>query len=291
VRLSLRFLHIRQAQPKFNRKERLQREDKVMTSQFGRVRYYPTMSMSDSNHGRTESCRVFATTHWSVVTAAGRLDSPEASLALERLCATYWYPLYAFVRRRGLNAHDAEDTIQGFFQQLFERESFRDRTPERGRFRSFLLGALNYYMADLHAAANAAKRGGGQSMIALDALEAEERYQFEPVDRLTAEKIFERRWALTLMNHALARLEREWTEDGRAEIFRELRPHVLNEDAEAGYEEIGARLKLSAGALRVAAHRLRKRCRELFREEVAQTLEHPRETDEELRHLRRALLS
>src|SRR5205823_6163736 len=152
-----------------------------------------------------------------------------------QLCRLYWYPLYAYTRSRGHASHDAQDIIQGFFEQLLRRESIRERTPEQGRFRSFLLASLNYYMADLRDRSTAAKRGGGQTPIALDALEAEERYRYEPVDRLTPEKIFERRWALTLIETVLAQLEAECREADQLEQFRALRSHLFGAEPESTY--------------------------------------------------------
>src|SRR5262249_54801194 len=161
---------------------------------------------------------------------------------------------------------------------LMERKSFQDRTPERGRFRSFLLASFNYYLADVRDRSLAAKRGGGASPIALDALNGEEWYRFEPVDRLTPEKIFERRWALTLVENVLRRLEEEFSD--RSELFRQLRPVLFDKGAEVGFDRLAASMNMSAGAVRVALHRMRQRCRELFREEVAQTVEHPAEIEE-----------
>jgi RNA polymerase sigma factor (sigma-70 family) len=233
----------------------------------------------------------FTTTHWSVVLAAGSDSETRATAALEQLCRTYWYPLYAYARGRGLDSHEAQDIIQGFFAQLLRRGSIRERSPEQGRFRSFLLAALKYFMADCHDRATAAKRGGLQPAIALDAIEAEERYRYEPVDRLTPERIFERRWALTTIETVLCQLQKECTEAGREELFKNLRPHIFDGEADEGYAELAARLGLSAGALRVATHRLRQRCREIFREEVAQTLENPAEVEQELQYLRSVLAS
>ncbi len=235
---------------------------------------------------RADATYQFTTTHWSVVLAAVDDANPAADLALEELCRTYWFPLYAFVRRRGLDPDSAQDVVQGLFAQLLERNAFRNRTPEQGRFRSFLLAALKYYLADLSDHAHAAKRGGGQAAIALDALEAEERYRLEPVDQLTPEKIFERRWALTLLAKVLCRLEREFAETERADLFRQLRPMLFDKQPDASYAALASSLKMTPGAVRVAAHRTRQRCRELFREEVAQTVSDPSEIEEELRYLR-----
>ncbi|MSU64329.1 MAG: sigma-70 family RNA polymerase sigma factor [Pedosphaera sp.] len=232
--------------------------------------------------------RDFATTHWSVVVAAGQLDSQIAAQALEKLCQTYWYPLYAYARRHGRAPEDAQDLVQGFFAQLLERRSYRERTPGQGRFRSFLLASFNYYIADQRDRERAAKRGGNAPPpLALDALSAEERYRFEPVDRLTPEKIFERRWALTLVDNVLASLEREFSD--RPDLFRHLRPLLFDKSGEASLEQVATASSMNAGAVRVALHRIRQRCRELFREEVAHTVERAEEIEDELRYLRALL--
>src|SRR5438046_4298853 len=150
--------------------------------------------------------RVFATTHWSVVLAAKEGDSPSVQEALEKLCRTYWYPLYAYLRRRGCTEHDAQDLTQGFFAQLLERRSIQGVEREKGKFRSFLLASLNYYVADVRDRANAQKRGGGREVFSLDAQAAEERYRLEPADERSPDKLFERRWALTLLDQGLAGL-------------------------------------------------------------------------------------
>jgi RNA polymerase sigma-70 factor (ECF subfamily) len=232
---------------------------------------------------------LFTTTHWSVVLAAGSTSDTRALQALEQLCRFYWYPLYAYARSRGATPHDAQDIIQGFFEQLLRRESLARRTPEQGRFRSFLLASLNYYLADLRDHANAAKRGAGQLPIPLDSLAAEERYRYEPVDRLTPERIFERRWALTVVDAVLNRVEAECLETGQIEQFRALRPYLFGGEEQSGYEQLAASLDSTSGALRVVAHRLRQRCRHLLRQELAQTLENPEEVDLELQHLRAVL--
>lgn len=169
-----------------------------------------------SNSGSEAHGGTFATTHWSVVLAAGDTEAPEAVAALERLCRTYWYPLYAYVRRRGQGHEDAQDLTQAFLLQLLERKSFSRVDRERGRFRSFLLAGLNYFLADHHDRVTAQKRGGGQRALWFDAQAAEERYRLEPVDDRSPDRLFERRWALTLLELVLARLEQEFREAGKA---------------------------------------------------------------------------
>ncbi|HXJ59572.1 MAG TPA: sigma-70 family RNA polymerase sigma factor, partial [Verrucomicrobiae bacterium] len=167
---------------------------------------------------------VFATTHWSVVLATRGTDASRATVALERLCTVYWYPLYAYLRRRGHGDHDAQDLTQGFFAHLLKRGSIQKADRERGRFRSFLLASLNYFVADERDHAAAAKRGGGRELFSLDAEEAENRYRLEPVDERNPEKIFEQRWAMTLLDQVLARLAQEFTESGKGDLFKQLQP-------------------------------------------------------------------
>jgi RNA polymerase sigma factor (sigma-70 family) len=228
---------------------------------------------------------VFATTHWSVVLAAGRADSPGAAEALELLCRTYWYPLYAFVRRQGHSAHDAEDLIQEFFARFLAKEYFGRADPALGRLRNFLLACLKHLLSEQWRQAGRLKRGGGRSLISWDSLTAEERYRSEPVDPLTPEKIFDRRWALTLLEQTLTRLGQEQSAAGKGDVFTQLKDYLWGEASGACYAEVAARLGLTEGALKVAVHRLRQRYRELLREEVAQTVAAALEVDEELRYL------
>src|SRR6266496_930251 len=170
---------------------------------------------------------VFATTHWSVVLAAGRSDAPQSAEALEKLCRTYWYPIYAYLRRRGSGEQDAQDLTQGFFAHLLERRSIQAVEREKGKFRSFLLASLNYYVADERDRANAQKRGGNRQILSFDAHEAEERYRLEPVDERSPERIFERRWAITLLDLVLARLGQEFAAKGKLDLFQRLQPHLV----------------------------------------------------------------
>ena len=227
---------------------------------------------------------MFATTHWSVVLAAGSENTPEALAALERLCRTYWYPLYAYVRREGYSPEDAQDLTQGFFAQLLARHSLANVAPEKGRFRSFLLAAMRHFLSAERARAHALKRGGQAETVSLDAHEAEARYRLEPVDRLDAERIYERRWAMTLVEQAPARLRDESAAAGKAELFERLRRFVVGE-SEATWGEAGAELGLSEGAMKAAVHRLRERYRVLLRDEVAHTVAEPAEIETEVRYL------
>ena len=227
---------------------------------------------------------LFTTTHWSVVLAAKQGDAPDARTALEKLCRTYWYPLYAYVRREGYNAPDAQDLTQEFFARLLEKDYLAQVEREKGKFRSFLLAALRHFLSDQRDRARAAKRGGGADVLSLDAQEAEERYRLEPVDRMDAEKIFERRWAMTLLEQALTRLRDESIIAGKAELFERLRDFVAGE-SDISCSEAAVQLGLTESAVKSILHRLRQRYRALVREEIAHTVADPAEIDEEIRHL------
>jgi RNA polymerase sigma factor (sigma-70 family) len=229
----------------------------------------------------------FATTHWSVVLTAGHASLPNAREALERLCRTYWYPLYAYVRRRGYGAEDAEDLTQGFFARLLEKDYLKLADRERGRFRTFLLTAMQHFLADEWDRARCLKRGGGHAAVSFDALTAEERYQVEPLDTFVAAKLFDRRWATTLLARAINRLEAEQTQ--RTAQWNELRRFLVGEPAESSYSEVASRLGMTVTAVRMAVSRLRQRYRELLREEILQTVSSSREADEEYRALMAAL--
>lgn len=227
----------------------------------------------------------FTTTHWSVVLAAGHSSAPGARAALEKLCGAYWYPLYVFVRRQGYNSHDAQDSIQEFFAWLIEHKHLRVADVERGKFRSFLLATLKHFLADERKKARAQKRGGGQEFLSLEARSAEDRYRLEPVTDLTPEKIYDRRWALTIMEQTVARLREEYVAAGRAELFEELKHFQPGEETVRSYAEIAARLGLTESAVKSAIYRLRQRHGDLLREAIAQTVATPAEVDEEIRYL------
>jgi RNA polymerase sigma-70 factor (ECF subfamily) len=228
---------------------------------------------------------VFATTHWSVVLATRETDAPRATVALDRLCTVYWYPLYAYLRRRGYPDHDAQDLTQGFLAQLLERGSIQRADREKGRFRSFLLASLNYFVADERDHAAAGKRGGGRELFSLDAEDAENRYRLEPVDERNPEKIFEQRWAMTLLDQVLARLAQEFTESGKRDLFERLRPLLIEGTEVKAYAEIGREAGMTEEAVKKAAQRMRQRYHQLFREEIAHTVATPEEVEDELRHL------
>jgi len=242
------------------------------------------MSVRNEQQEMGPAAQRFNTTHWSVVLAAGEASSPDAQAALEKLCRTYWYPLYAYVRRKGHSAHDAEDLTQGFFAQLLARESISQVRGE-GKFRSFLLSALEHFLAAEWNRARRQKRGGNCSVISLDAPKPEERYKLEPLDEQTAERIYERRWAMIALEQALDKLQGECHAAHKDELFERMKGTLTGESDAVSYADLGARLKMSEGAVKVAAHRLRQRYGELVREEIAQTVSSQGELDEEIRHL------
>jgi len=227
----------------------------------------------------------FVTTRWSVVLMAGHSDTAHAQAALEKLCRAYWYPLYAYVRRRGQSPEDAKDLTQEFFARLLERNWIGRADQQRGRFRSFLLSAMNHFLADEWDKARAQKRGGGQIPVPLQFDTAETRYGYEPVDNTTPEQNFERRWALTLLDTVLQRLHSEYEQEGRAEFFAALHPCLVGDRANQPYADLAVKLGISEGAVKSAVHRLRQRYRHLLRDEIAQTVAEPGEVDEELHHL------
>ena len=226
----------------------------------------------------------FATTHWSMVLSAGRGRSPESSRALATLCENYWFPLYAFVRRAGHTAEDAQDLTQEFFARLLAQDVLMKADRRKGKFRSFLLAALKHFLADEWDRARAQKRGGGQPVISFDALDAETRYRLEPASDLTPERMFEKQWALSLLDHVLSRLDAEMAAVGKSTLFETLKD-TLTGSRSSTYAAIGVELGMSEGAVKVAAHRLRRRYRALLREEIAQTVTGADEIAEEIHYL------
>jgi RNA polymerase sigma factor (sigma-70 family) len=225
----------------------------------------------------------FATTHWSVVlTAQGR--SPAADEALEKLCRTYWWPLYGFVRRQGYSPEEAQDLTQGFFALLLERKDFEAVHREKGRLRSYLLASLKNFLAKARRRELAVKRGEGRALVPLDELLARERANLEPTDSLTADRIFERRWALTLLEQVLTRLEREYQSADNAKLFDCLKEFLSGEPGRRSQAEAAAELGMTENALKQALHRLRQRYRQLLRDEIAQTVAVPGDVEDELRH-------
>jgi RNA polymerase sigma factor (sigma-70 family) len=231
----------------------------------------------------------FPTTRWSLVLQAGDADAPLAEESLAELCGAYWYPLYAYVRRRGHGPEEARDLTQDFFARAIEKGLLAEADPSRGRFRSFLRTVCAHFLANRRDWDRAKKRGGGQAVVSIDAADAESRYSRELADGLTPERIFDRSWALTLLGRVLDRLGREYDEAGKAAVFEALRG-VLSEDPDApSYAAVASRLRTSEGAARVAAHRLRRRYGELLRQEIAATVAEPADVDDEIRNLFAAL--
>jgi RNA polymerase sigma-70 factor (ECF subfamily) len=233
--------------------------------------------------------QAFPHTHWSVVLTAGRSDTTRAHVALARLCETYWQPLYLYVRRRGFSPTDAQDMTQEFFARLLEHNTVAKANPDRGRFRSFLLASLKHFLAHEWEKACAQKRGGKARPISLDLDTAETRYVQPVAPGDTPDKAFDRQWALALLDLVLGRLRNEYVASGRELLFLTLKDTLSQGRSEISHRELGERLGLSEGAVKVAAHRLRKRYREILREEIAHTVAGPAEIEEELRHLFAAL--
>lgn len=227
---------------------------------------------------------VFVTTHWSVVVRAGRADTPNAEGALEQLCRSYWYPLYAYARRRGHSVPDAQDLTQAFFARLLERHWIGDADRQRGRFRTFLLTTMNRFMADEWDKVRAKRRGGGVGHVPVQLDDAETRYGCEPADHRTPEQYFERRWALALLDTVLQRLREEYELQGKGRIFTALHTALGGGDLQT-YAELAVKAGVSEGAVKVAVHRLRKRYRRLLRAEIARTSAQGEDVDEELQHL------
>jgi RNA polymerase sigma-70 factor (ECF subfamily) len=221
-----------------------------------------------------------------VLAAAGN-DSQAAREALSSLCQTYWYPLYAFLRRRGLDPEDAGDLTQGFLASLIERQDFEGLRQEQGRFRAFLLASLKHYLSNWRARERTQKRGGGWQIVPLE--NAEGQYLVEPPDHATPETLFERRWALAVVERLLADLRADWTAQGRAAEFDEFKGCLLGQAPPGGYAGVAARLGTSEGAVKIAVHRLRRRFQSLLRERVAGTVADGQEVDDEIRHLILAL--
>ncbi len=233
--------------------------------------------------------RNFATTRWSIVLAAGRDSSPEAKTALATLCETYWFPLYAFVRRQGYDAQDAQDLTQGFLTRLLEKKDLRDVQRERGKFRSFLLASMKHFLLNEWDRTQAQKRGGGQRMLSVDFDEAERRLRLEPSHEQTPEVIFEKQWALTLLDRVRAVLREEFVRSHKAEQFDRLHVYLTGEKSALTYAEVAAELRISEAAVKMAVSRLRRRFHDRLRKEIVQTVATQDEVDDEIRALIDAL--
>src|SRR6185436_16024803 len=231
----------------------------------------------------------FATTHWSVVLAAKQDDSSEAAVALEKLCRTYWPPLYAYIRRDGQDATEAEDLTQEFFARLLVRDYLQHLHHQQGKFRSFLLAYLKNFLSEQRRKAGAQKRGGGCVFVSLSEPAGEDGYLLEPVDELTPDQVFERRWAQTVLQTALDRLRAEHAARGQTSLFELLQDYQPREPGGRSYAQLGDDLAMTEAAVKSAVQRMRQRHRELLREEVAQTVTRPEEIEEELRHFRTLL--
>lgn len=229
--------------------------------------------------------REFATTQWSIVLAAGRVNDRDARAALSQLCESYWYPLYAYVRRRVENVDDAQDLTQSFFAHLLEKGAVAQADRSRGKFRTFLLSAANNFLANEWQKQHAQKRGGNRAKLSLDFDTGESKFRMEPTHDLTPEKLFERRWVTTLLDHVLERLQAELAEAGRAEYFEHLKAGLSGDSEAVDYQQAAAALGLTPAAAKQAAYRLRKQYRQLFREEVARTVGDEAEVDEEIGRL------
>jgi RNA polymerase sigma-70 factor (ECF subfamily) len=219
------------------------------------------------------------------VLAAGERASPDSRRALESLCEAYWYPLYAYVRRRVSDINEAQDLTQAFFAELLEKNYVGSATPERGRFRAYLLTALKHFLSKQWDKARAQKRGGGRAPIPLDFKDADSRYHIEPCGGLTAEQLYDRQWALTLLGQIMERLENEFAERGNAKQLQHLSGFIIGEHSGTTYCDVAAKLNITEAAAKMAAHRMRRRYRHLLREEIAQTVDGPDDVDDEIRNL------
>jgi RNA polymerase sigma-70 factor (ECF subfamily) len=227
----------------------------------------------------------FKTTEWTDVLEASGSNSLVAAAALEILCQKYWYPLYAFGRRRGHAPHDAEDLTQAFFAHLLDKDMLKNVDREKGRFRSFLLASFTNFLNNDWDKQRRLKRGGGKTIVSFDEMQAEERYQLEPADDASPEKLFERRWAWTVVEQVLAHLRQEYTAQAKADVFAKLEPFLTTEFTATSLSICAAELQMTENALKVARHRLRRRFGENLRSEIARTVATPEEVQEEIRHL------
>lgn len=243
--------------------------------------------MSSENPSQENSAGrdIFVTTRWTVVLAAGNRSTPTADVALEELCGTYWFPLYAYVRRQGHSREDAEDLTQSFFARFLQKNYLEKLSAEHGRFRAFLIASLKHFLANEWDRSQRQKRGGGIPVLSLDWQDADARYHIDPADDLSPDKIYDRAWAVTLLERVITRLREENAGDGKAAMFDRLKPFLTVGRNEIPYARAAAELSTTEGAIRVAVHRLRRRYRELLRDEIGQTLSDPAQVEEELRAL------
>jgi DNA-directed RNA polymerase specialized sigma24 family protein len=228
---------------------------------------------------------IFVTTRWTVVLAAGNKPTAQANVALEELCRTYWYPLYVYVRRQAPTREDAEDLTQAFFERFLEKNFLDDVRSEKGKFRAFLLAALKHFLANEWDRAHRQKRGGGVAHLPLDWRDADTRYQIDPPDTLSPDKLYDRAWAMTVLERVIVRLRDEHAAENKTAFFEKVKPFLMADRDAGPYAEIAIALGINEPALRVAVHRLRRRYRELLRDEISQTLMHRDQLEEEMRAL------
>ena len=233
----------------------------------------------------TDGRRHFATTHWSIVRSAGHQSTPDAAAALETLCQAYWFPLYAFVRQQGHREAEAQDLTQAFFVTLLERDDLRHLTPQKGRFRSFLLASLKHFLLNEWDRRKAQKRGGGRMILSLDFATAESRLNVELIDRVTPQSVFERQWAVTLLDRVRTHLREEFMASNRTEQFDVLYIYLTGDSSGLSYAEAAERLNMTEAAVKMAVHRLRRRFHDAIRREIAQTVATQEDVDDEIHTL------
>jgi RNA polymerase sigma-70 factor (ECF subfamily) len=243
------------------------------------------LTSEQSEHSTAARGDIFATTHWTVVLAAGKRHTPQSDGALEQLCKTYWFPLYAYVRRRGHTKEDAEDSVQAFFARFLAKNYLEGLSAERGRFRAFLLASLKHFLINEWKKSQRLKRGGGEANLSLDWETADTKFQVAATNEPSPDKTFDREWALALLAKVIERLQKECEEDGKAKLFGQLKIFLTAGKDESSHAEAARNLGMDETAVRVAVHRLRKRYRQLLRDEIAQTLAEPADVDEEMRAL------
>jgi len=247
------------------------------------------MSSAASSLAQPAPGDYFASTRWTVVLSAGHKSSPQSDRALAELCRIYWYPLYAYVRKHGHSREDAEDLVQAFFARFLEKNYLEGLSSERGKFRAFLLACLKHFLANEWDKASRQKRGGTAQHLSLDWQSADERYQLEPQDLASPDRLYDREWAHALLERVLARLKQEYAAAGKAELFEHAKSSLMVRGEATPHVHAATELKMDAGALRVAVHRLRQRYRHTLEEEIAQTLSDPSSVKDELRSLQEAL--
>lgn len=249
----------------------------------------PVVVITVADMADDEFPRDFLTTHWSIVRQASDLASPDSLAALEKLCRAYWYPLYAFVRRRGHDGEEARDLTQGFFAVLLEKNYVADADMQRGRFRTFLLSAMTHFLANEWNRAQTKKRGGGVVRFSLDALDAESRYLMEPADTSAPDHSYDRHWAEAVLTAVLDQLRREFDDGGRGQRFDDLKGHLLGAADAVSYTELARRMGISETGVRSVVHRMRRRFAVLMRAEIAQTVTCAEDVEDEIRHLFQSL--